>query len=502
MTRPSDRIESDAAPGPDLARALSRLPDATVLVVGDIMLDRFVEGAVERISPEAPIPILRVTSERQALGGAGNVARNIAALGASVRLVTAIGDDPAGKSVLSELAELETAEVIPVTAKDRPTGVKTRYMASGQQLLRADRETVAPLAANDAAAIVTRARGALGGAGAMILSDYGKGVLAPETIQQLIGLAREAGVPVLVDPKGRDFTIYRGASLLTPNRQELSQASGLPTQNDAQIAAACTAIVASAGVGGLLATRSEQGMTLFRAGDKGPLIDTLPTRARAVYDVVGAGDTVIAAMAAGIAGGLEPVEAAQLANRAAGVVVGKVGTAVAYPAEILADAHEDAFLGAEAACVTLPAAIDRVDAWRRDGLKIGFTNGCFDLLHPGHVALIGQASAACDRLVLGLNSDDSVRRLKGETRPVQNEASRATVLAALDGVDLVVIFGEDTPLDLIRALKPDVLIKGADYAKDQVVGAADVESWGGRVLLADLVEGQSTTGMVGRMGKG
>ncbi len=491
----NDTIVSGAAD----TDTLSRLTQGTVLVVGDIMLDRFVEGAVERISPEAPIPILRVTNERQALGGAGNVARNIASLGGSVRLVTAIGNDPAGRSVLAELAEMETAEVLPVTASDRPTGVKTRYMAATQQLLRADRETVAPLSTTDATAIVTRAKSALDGAGAMILSDYGKGVLAPETLSELITIAREAGVPVLVDPKGRDFSIYRGASLLTPNRQELSLASGMPTDNDQEIAAACATITQNAGVDGLLATRSEQGMTLYRTDAEAPQIDNLPTRARAVYDVVGAGDTVIAAMALGLAAGLDPVASAQIANRAAGIVVGKVGTAVAYPDEILADSHEDAFAGAETKCAPLSEAIDRVAGWRREGHKVGFTNGCFDLLHPGHVSLISQAAAACDKLVLGLNSDESVRRLKGESRPIQSEASRATVLASLEGVDLVVVFGSDTPLELINALKPDLLVKGADYTKDKVVGADEVESWGGQVMLAELVANQSTTSIAKRM---
>ena len=484
--------------GADIAAAIDRLGDATVVCVGDLMLDRFVEGSVARISPEAPIPVLSVARRRTDLGGVGNVARNLSALGAKTRLFAAVGADDPAEEVRAALDALDGLEAELTVAPGRPTTVKTRFMAGGQQLLRTDEEEVGPLDAEARAALVDAASKALEGAGALALSDYGKGVLCAETTAALIEAARKAGVPVICDPKGRDYSKYRGAQWLTPNRSELALASGAPTHDADAVEAACRRIVATAGVDGLLATRSEQGMTLF--GPAGVL--HLPTRAREVFDVAGAGDTVVAAFAAGLAAGVEAAEAAQLANQAAGIVVGKVGTAVAYPAEILSAAHEDAWLGGEAKVVPPAAAHDRIAAWRRRGKRIGFTNGCFDLLHPGHLSLIRQARAACDRLGVGLNSDESVRRLKGPERPVQSEASRAAVLASLAAVDLVVVFGEDTPLELIRALKPDVLVKGADYAKDQVVGGAEVESWGGAVVLAELLDGHSTTGTLKRLNEG
>ncbi|NMM45244.1 D-glycero-beta-D-manno-heptose-7-phosphate kinase [Rhodospirillaceae bacterium KN72] len=484
----------------DLAATLDRMGEALVLCVGDLMLDRFVEGAVERISPEAPIPILSVGRERTALGGAANVARNIAALGARCRLIGTVGKDPTANEIEALIAELPGIEPVTIAAADRPTAVKTRYMAGRHQLLRADREKTGPLPQAEAEALKGAALAALSGVGALVLSDYGKGVLSNDLIAELIAAAKVAGIPVLVDPKGRDFSKYRGADLVTPNRQELALASGLPTEGDDAVLAACRSVAETCGLGGVLATRSEQGMTLYRcAADGAEQVDHLPARAREVFDVAGAGDTVVATLAAGFAAGLSALDAAALANRAAGIVVAKTGTAVAYPSEILSDSHEETFEAGEAKVATLDGALDRVAVWRRDGKSVGFTNGCFDLLHPGHVSLISQARAACDRLIVGLNSDASVARLKGPERPVQPESARANVLAALGDVDMVVIFGEDTPLSLIRSLQPDVLIKGADYTKDQVVGASDVESWGGKVVLAQLVDGQSTTRTISRM---
>ncbi|MCR9221510.1 MAG: D-glycero-beta-D-manno-heptose 1-phosphate adenylyltransferase [Alphaproteobacteria bacterium] len=481
--------------GADIAGVIDRLTDAVVVCVGDLMLDRFVEGKVSRISPEAPIPILQIARRRTDLGGVGNVARNLAALGATTRLFGAVGRDAEADEVRGVLRGLPRLSAELTVLEGRPTTVKTRFMAGTQQLLRTDDEGVGPLDAEARDRLVEAASAALDGAGALVLSDYGKGVVCEDVAARLIAAARAAGVPVVCDPKGRDFTKYRGAQWLTPNRAELALASGLPVADGDQVVAACAHIVRTAGVDGLLATRSEQGMTLFGPGGA----SHLPTRARAVFDVAGAGDTVVAALAAGLAGGAAPDAAAQLANQAAGVVVGKVGTAVAYPEEILAAAHEAAWIGDEAKVAPLAAACDRVAAWRRQGQRVGFTNGCFDLLHPGHLALIRQARAACDRLVVGLNSDASVRRLKGPERPVQSEAARAAVLASLAAVDLVVIFADDTPLEVIRALTPDLLVKGADYAKDAVVGAREVESWGGRVLLADLLDGHSTSATLKRL---
>lgn len=481
----------------DLATVLERMGSARIVCVGDVILDRFIEGTVDRLSPEAPIPVLSVQRERTSLGGAANVARNLSALGAQCALVGAIGVDAPALEIQGLVGDIPGLDPHLIAASDRPTAVKTRFIAGQSQMLRADWETVGHYPTSTANDIETSAHTALKDADALILSDYGKGLLSDSLLQTLIGRAQEMGIPVVVDPKGADYRRYAGADWITPNRAELTLASTLPTDSDDTVVAAAGHVIETCGVRGILATRSEQGMTLISDA-----MDTthLPARAREVFDVAGAGDTVVAGFAAGLALGLAPDQAAALANRAAGVVVGKTGTAVAYPDEILSDAHEDAFAAGEAKVMPLTSAQDQVDSWRRAGKRIGFTNGCFDLLHPGHISLIGQARAACDKLVLGLNSDASVSRLKGPTRPIQPESARASVLAALSNVDLVVVFGEDTPLTLIQALKPDVLVKGADYAKSEVVGAMDVESWGGRVLLADLVDGQSTTGTIAKMG--
>ena len=480
----------------EMSSLIGRLSGARVVVVGDIMLDRFVEGEVDRISPEAPIPVFAVTHETTMLGGAGNVLRNLATLGTACTIVAAVGDDPAGGEVEAMVAAAPGADSRLLAVAGRRTTIKTRYVAAGQQMLRADRETVAELAAADGEAILDSATVALADAAVLLLSDYGKGVLGEDLITRLIAAAKAADRPVIVDPKGDDNGCYRGARLVTPNRQELALASGMPVGTDAEVEAACRRVIETAGIGAVLATRSEQGMTLV----DGDTVHHFPARAQAVFDVSGAGDTVAAALAAALAAGSDLADAARFANAAAGIVVAKVGTAVAHPAELLAAAHESDFLAAETKVETRDGAVERVAAWRRGKLRIGFTNGVFDLLHPGHVALLRQARTYCDRLVVGLNSDGSVRRLKGEDRPVQNEASRAAVLASLADVDMVVVFDEDTPLSLIEILKPAVLVKGADYTRDQVVGASEVESWGGEVVLADIVDGHSTTEMIRRTG--
>ncbi len=482
----------------ELASRLEALSGARVLVVGDVMLDRFVYGEVERISPEGPIPVLRIEREAAMLGGAGNVLRNLAALGVATDLVAVVGDDAAGGEVQALAVEDAGDGCRLLVQVGRPTTIKERYIAAGQQLLRADRESARPLAPATARELVAAALAALPDAGALVLSDYGKGVLEPDTIQALIETARDAQCPVIVDPKGRDYGIYRGATLVTPNRRELEEATGLPTARDQDIALAAQAIIEDCGIEAVLATRGPQGMTLLDGRGKGTHFH-LPAAAREVFDVSGAGDTVAATVAAACAAGLSLEAAARLANVAAGIVVGKLGTAVAKPAEMLHALHASDLLAAETKVVDPEAMVERAARWRAAGLRVGFTNGCFDLLHPGHVSLFEQARAACDRLIVGLNSDASVRRLKGAGRPVQSEAARAALLASLASVDLVVIFGEDTPLALIEALKPDVLVKGADYARDQVVGADVVERHGGKVILAELAPGHSTTGVIEKL---
>lgn len=493
-----------------LAAHVAAFREATVLCVGDVMLDRFVYGTVERISPEAPIPVMQVTRETSMLGGAGNVARNLVGLGARVSFLSLVGDDPAGRAVADMLGALEGVHPTLEVEPGRQTGIKIRYIAGAQQLLRADQEAVAPISGLHEERLAAAAEEALATAGALVLSDYGKGVLTPGLTRRLIDLARARGVPVVVDPKGRDYGRYRGATVVTPNRRELFEATGMPTGTNAEVEAACRHIMVTCGIECVLATRSQDGMTLVGstapaengadgASPPAGAVHHLPAEAREVFDVSGAGDTVVATLATAMAVEVPLPEAAALANVAAGIVVGKVGTAAVHAAE-LEDAlrHQD-LEGAEAKILPLSRALERMEEWRRRGFTVGFTNGCFDLLHPGHLSLLRQARNACDRLVVGLNSDASVTRLKGPSRPVQNEGARAAVLASLSMVDAVVIFAEDTPRRLIEALRPDVLIKGADYTVDQVVGADLVQSWGGRVLLAALKPGQSTTETIRRM---
>ncbi len=473
--------------GAALAALVPRLAGARVTVVGDVMLDRYVYGEVDRVSPEAPIPVLRIVRESAMLGGAGNVARNLVALGAVPRLVGAVGDDAAGREI-EALCAKDGIECRLVREPGRETTVKTRYVSGGQQLLRADRETTRPTAV--AADLVAAASD---GAGAIVLSDYGKGVVTGEVAAAL----RATATPLVVDPKGRDWDRYAGATLVTPNKRELAEAGHAALADDAALAAAARALMERHGIGGLLVTRGAEGMTLV-----GPAGEThLPAEAREVFDVSGAGDTVVAVVAAGLAAGLDAEDAARLANIAAGIVVGRSGTAVAYAAELVAALHDIDVLDAERKVASLDQALETVADWRRRGLRVGFTNGCFDLIHPGHVSLIAQARASCDRLIVALNADASVARLKGPGRPVQSEAARAAVIGSLAGVDLVLIFAEDTPLALIEALRPDVLVKGADYTEATVVGADIVKSYGGRVVLAVLAPGHSTTSTIARMAR-
>jgi D-beta-D-heptose 7-phosphate kinase / D-beta-D-heptose 1-phosphate adenosyltransferase len=489
----------------DLAALVDRLQGVRVLTVGDLMLDRFVYGTVERISPEAPVPVLRIDHESAMLGGVGNVARNLRALNASVCLVAMLGQDEAGREVKGLLqADLDIESNL-IEVNGRPTTIKTRYIAGSQQMLRADREDVSPAPDSLDDEVVDRAEADLSAAKAIVLSDYGKGVLTKECVTRLIKLARQAGVPVVVDPKGHDYGRYMGADLVTPNRRELTLATGLPTETDEDVTAAARRLIETSGVRGVLVTRSQDGMTLVRgegpmAGDDGSVLH-LSATAREVFDVSGAGDTVVATVAAGLAAGIDLADACRLANAAAGIVVGKIGTATASAEEVVHALHNRDLSHSEAKTATLETARSQVARWQAQGRKVGFTNGCFDLLHPGHVSLLRQAAERCDKLIVGLNSDASVARLKGPERPVQSEAARAAVLGSLASVDLVVIFGDDTPIELITTLRPNLLVKGADYTQDTVVGADVVKSYGGSVFLASLEAGFSTTATIAKLGK-
>jgi D-beta-D-heptose 7-phosphate kinase/D-beta-D-heptose 1-phosphate adenosyltransferase len=481
----------------DFDKHLADLAGQSVLCIGDLMLDEFVYGEVSRISPEAPTPVIAVKRTEVMIGGAGNVARNLVSLGTRCIFVGVVGDDDAGGELKKELAKIPRIDAHLVTDVGRRTTRKVRFVSEhhSAHLLRADWEPASPVDSKSEDALIGHAIKAMPKAGAVVLSDYAKGALTPRVIRAVIDAANKAGKPVVVDPKGRDYGIYKGATLITPNRQELADATHSQAQTDDQIAAAAAELGRMLGAKAVLVTRSEAGMTLVGEG-AAIHVPAYPVRVR---DVSGAGDTVVAVLSAMLAMQADFESAMRAANAAAAVVVGKRGTATLSVAELRSRILPAATLAPEEKIVFDWALLDEhLAEWRRQGLRVGFTNGCFDLLHPGHVKLLAGARAACDRLVVGLNGDASVTRLKGEGRPVQPVQARAEVLAALEAVDLVVVFDEDTPEKLIARVKPTVLVKGGDYTREQVVGHAIVEALGGEVILIDIVPGHSTSAMVER----
>jgi D-beta-D-heptose 7-phosphate kinase/D-beta-D-heptose 1-phosphate adenosyltransferase len=425
------------------------------------------------------------------------VARNIAALGARCIFVGVVGEDEASRTLMRALAAESLIEPHLVVDPSRPTTRKVRFVSEhhSTHLLRADWEMAGAINANTEKAIVDRALAALPRVASVVLSDYAKGVLTRQAIRSVIEAARRLGKPVIVDPKGKDFSVYKGATLITPNRQELAEATRHALlASEADIAAAAGELNRAIGSEAVLVTRSEAGMSLVPARGEPVHVAAYPVKVR---DVSGAGDTVVAVLAAMLAAKTSFEDAMRAANAAAGVVVGKRGTATVSAAELRHRILPAASLAPEEKIIFDWSVLDeRLAQWRRQGVRVGFTNGCFDILHRGHIKLLTQARAACDRLIVGLNGDASVTRLKGEGRPVQEVHARAEVLAALEAVDLVVIFDQDTPLELIRRVRPKILAKGGDYRREGVVGHELVEADGGEVVLIDLVPGVSTTKIV------
>ena len=477
-----------------LLTVLDRYPGMHVWVVGDLMLDEYVMGAVERISPEAPVPVVRVRDTEHRLGGAANVARQVAALGAEVSLAGVIGDDAAGEDFLRLCAASNVNTRAVIRLPERRTTRKLRVLGHSQQLLRLDWEDLKPCAPQATVRMVSRlADGPR--PDAIILSDYAKGVLTPETIASVTALRGNG--PVVVDPKHRDFTRYRGATTITPNLRELEAAAAqaLDADDTEAIAAAARPLAQAAGLEAMVVTLGDRGMLVVPVQGNNTVV---PAIKRAVYDVTGAGDTAISVLTLSLAAGASLPEAAQLANAAAGVSVGQIG-AVAVDVGSIRNA-----LAArpDGKILTRDELVARAATWRMAGKRIVFTNGCYDLLHAGHLSLLSQAAKLGDILVLAINSDASVRRLKGPERPLVPEEDRAAVLAALGFVDAVTIFDEDTPLEVLQSVRPHVLVKGGDYQLDQVVGREFVEANGGRVMLVPLTPEKSTTALVERIRSG
>ena len=478
--------------------SMDSLAQSRVLCVGDVILDQYVYGAAHRLSPEAPIPVFEHQQSIFSLGGAANVAANIATMGGHCTLISLCGQDAAADTLRHTLSPHTTIHPIFLHEEGRPTSLKTRYVLQSKQVLRVDQEQATPVTNATESALMAALQKVIPNVSMVVLSDYGKGLLTPALCQFLIAQAKAHNLPVLVDPKGKDYSKYRGATLITPNRQELAEASGMPVATDDQVVAACETIMKTFDIKGMVATRSEQGMTGVWSGS----VFHRPTRALSVYDVTGAGDTVVAFLAMALSIGQSLEMAMDLANIAAGLVVQKRGTATLTPFEVrraYRQSHPETLSDLK---LTDPRDVrDYVKTWRDQGLSIGFTNGCFDLLHLGHIQLLAFARARCDRLVVGINSDASVKRLKGPTRPINDEITRQKILAALEAVDAVVLFDDDTPAALIAEIAPDYLIKGGDYTLDTIVGAPEILARGGRVDVFPTIKGHSSTGIIARAQK-
>lgn len=476
---------------------IDKFSGVRVLCIGDVMLDRFVSGQVKRISPESPVPILSISGSMSFPGGAANVARNVASLGGLCTLVGLVGQDSVARELRECLQAIEGLRCEFCESPGRPTSEKIRFVAHGQHMLRADAEITEPIGAETAKELV----GSIGTLAAehdvMVLSDYAKGLLTDAVIRACIDIAQRHRLPIVVDPKSLNLQRYAGATVITPNSKEVLDATGIdPTDDDARAEEAGLSIVGSARVGAVLLTRAHRGMTLVRTGS---LPVHIEASAREVFDVVGAGDTVIATLSLALGAKLDLPEAARLANFAAGVVVGKRGTATVTQTELADEVlrlSRGSLQALQNKIMSREEAVELARTWRKNGFKVGFTNGCFDILHVGHLAILTFSRQHSGRLIVAVNSDASVKRLKEAGRPINSQNDRAMVLAALSAVDAVVVFDEDTPLSLIEELNPDVLVKGADYTVENIVGAQHVLSHGGKVLTCELVPGKSTTRVV------
>jgi D-beta-D-heptose 7-phosphate kinase/D-beta-D-heptose 1-phosphate adenosyltransferase len=478
----------------NLIKAVTHLGTPKILVVGDFMLDVYIFGDATRISPEAPVQVVEVKRKESRLGGAGNVINNLLTLNCQVDVASVVGDDDDGQFLLRRLVERGVHQHGVFSQVGRVTSRKTRVLASNQQIVRIDQETRAEISTESEDRILSYLQDSVSSLDVIFLSDYQKGVMTDRLLKEVIAIGRKANVPVLVDPKGDDYSKYKGATLLTPNRKEAQMAAGLSIKDEASLLVAGRKLRTDLELEALVLTRSEEGMTVFSA--EGEI--HLPTVAREVYDVSGAGDTVLSLFGLGMAQKLPVGCSAGLANLAAGVVVGKVGTSTVSAQEILSaigsQQHET-----DQKIYAVPLLKSILAGERQKRKTVVFTNGCFDLLHVGHVKYLQAARQLGDLLVLGLNSDDSIQRLKGPNRPLIGEEERAHILAALDCIDYVVVFDEDTPLEVITELRPDILVKGGDYTPEGVVGRELVESYGGRVELINFVDGKSTTNIINKI---
>lgn len=487
-----------------------------VLVIGDVMLDRFVYGDVNRISPESPVPVLAIKREDNMLGGSGNAVSNLKGLGVRADLVACVGQDESADQVKALIEDLGFKSKGILSFDDRPTTEKTRYLAGHQQLLRADYEQVKALSEDQNNQLLNEVEQSLPHCDAVLISDYGKGLLDENTVQTIIQRAKDAQKPVIVDPKGTDYSRYRGASAITPNKKELSEATGgMAVNSDDAVIKAAQTLISECGIEAVIATRSKDGISVINGTDDAVHIKSASDVE--VYDVSGAGDTVISVVAASLGSGASLEDSARLANIAGSIVVAKVGTAPIRAQELLSridhttgqssQNNDNRVLSRARMAQTLSweEAREEVQRWRARGLKIGFTNGCFDIVHYGHVSYLNEARSHCDRLIVGLNKDSSVSILKGPERPVHDENARASVLGALGSTDLIVLFGaeeeggDNTAIDLLKLLEPDVYFKGGDYKVEDIPEAPTVQAYGGEVHVMSGFDGHSTTNSIEKM---
>lgn len=470
----------------NIAAILTEMQKRHILVLGDVMLDRFVDGNVTRISPEAPVPVLSQTKVQQMPGGAANVACNLAQLGVNVTLVGVLGEDENGKALINEIARYPAINFIPIKTSDRPTNVKTRFRAASQQILRVDEEVVTQVNTDVQEKFFTSSLAFMETADLFIFSDYAKGALTPELVRKLIMIAKKKEKIVVVDPKAKQFSCYSGADILTPNLEELNEVAGQQIYKISEISNFALSLSKKNNIGGILTTLSSRGMLLSQVGGEN---FHLNANTREVFDVSGAGDTVVASVGGALSTGARIEDSVFLANYAAGVVVGKSGTATAVAGEILAS------MDPVVPSMDWDTCIKLCNKWRGSGQKIAFTNGCFDLLHPGHLHLLQIASRHADKLIVGLNDDSSVKQLKGESRPKQPVRIRGAVLGCLDFVHGIALFPQETPIELVKLLKPDIIVKGGDYESQRIVGSDVVEAYGGKTVIVPTLPGYSTTSL-------
>ncbi len=472
-----------------------QLQSTRLMVVGDLMVDQYLSGHVRRISPEAPVPVLKLEQEEYVLGGAANVAKNLVALGARPTVIGVVGNDALGERLREDVVALGLPGEGILTVAHRPTTLKTRVVSQTHQMIRIDRETEQPIEGEPLQQLEAFMLARLDACDAVVLSDYGKGLLSPPIVERVIAEARRRDLRVFVDPKGFSFDKYRGASFITPNRAEAQRAAGgRPLENEEQLRQAAEEWIEQLGLEGMLITLGKAGLFVATGSRKDGRCRSIEAEEREVYDITGAGDTVLATFSLLLTAGLDVFEAACWANRAAGVVVGKAGAAVVTRSEL--ENYARRFEPWQRKVKTVEELRSVVKEARRRGHRIVFTNGCFDLLHVGHIQLLQEARRLGDLLIVGMNSDASVAQLKGAGRPLIPEKERLQILASLDCVDQLVVFSETTPNALLEALRPDVLVKGANYSPEEVTGHEIVESYGGRVELVPIRSQVSVSGLV------